>query len=54
MGNVKQKIDGRKVIYAKGQYWDWNTSYKVYNSRKNYDQLKWSDLGIRSSPKKRK
>jgi len=54
MGNVKQIIDGRKVIYAKGQYWDWNSSYKVYNSRKNYAQLKWSDLGIRSSPKRRK
>ena len=54
MTNVKQKIEGRKTIYAKGQYWDWNSAYKVYNYRKNYDQLKWSDLGIRSSPKKRR
>ena len=54
MSTVKQKIDGKNTIYLKSQYWDWNTAYKVYNSRKNYDQLKWSDLGIRSSPKKRK
>lgn len=50
-GIVKQKIDGRGTIYTKGQYWDWNKVYKVYNSRKTYDQLKWADLGIRSSKK---
>ncbi|GAI98555.1 unnamed protein product, partial [marine sediment metagenome] len=44
-GNVKKKISGKNTVYAKGQYWDWNTAYKVYNSRKNYEQLKWSDLG---------
>ena len=47
-GTVKQKLGGKKVIYAKGQYWDWNSVYKVYNSRKNYSQLKYSDLNIKS------
>ena len=51
---VDQKIGGRKTIYAKGQYWDWNTAYKAYNSRKTYLQLTWAILGIRSLPKRRK
>jgi len=50
---VKQKIGNRKTIRAKGQQWNWNSAYKVYNSTKTYEQLKWSDLGIRSSPKKK-
>ena len=51
--NVKQKIDGKKTIYVKEQFWDWNSSYKVYNSRKTFDQLKWADLDIRSTPKRK-
>ncbi len=51
---IDQKLGGRNTIYAKGQYWDWNSAYKAYNSRKTYEQLKWSDLGIRSTPKRRK
>lgn len=53
MGTVKQRIDKRDVIYAKKQYWDWNSAYKVYNSRKDYSQLKWEDI-IRSIPKRKK
>lgn len=53
-GAVRRKIEGRKTIYTKGQYWDWNPAYKVYNSRKNYDQLQWSDLGVKSSPSRRR
>ena len=51
---VKVKIEGRRTIYTKGQYWDWNPVYKVYNSRNNMNQLQWGDLNIRSKPKKRK
>ena len=50
-GNVKVKINKMKTIYVKGQYWDWNPAYKVYNSRKTYDQLKWEDLNIKSEPR---
>lgn len=54
MSVVKQKLGGRNTLYAKGQYWDWNSTYKVYNSRKNFNQLTWTDLNIRSRPKKRR
>jgi hypothetical protein len=51
---VKVKIEGRNTIYAKGQYWDWNAVYKTYNGRKNNYLLTWKDLGIRSTPKRRR
>ena len=51
---IKRKIGGKSTIYAKGQYWDWNSAYRVYNSRKTYEQLKSSHLGIRSSPRRRR
>jgi len=54
MKTIKHKIAGMKTIYAKGQYWDWNPTYKVYNSRKDYSQLNLSDLKIRSKKRRKK
>lgn len=51
---VNHKINGMKTIYCKGDYWDWMPEYKTYNSRKKNDLLTWSDLGVRSTPPKRK
>lgn len=49
---VDTKIGGKKTIYAKGDYWDWNPAYKTYNSRKTNELLRWSDLNIRSTRKR--
>ena len=44
----------KKTIYAKRDYYDWNPVYHTYNSRKGNELLKWSDLGIRSTRRKRR
>jgi len=53
MGIIKKKIDGKKTIYVKGDYWDWNPVYKTYNSRRTNSLLYWEDIGLRSTPKRR-
>ncbi len=50
---VDTKIGGKKTIYVKGDYWDWNPAYKTYNSRKTNELLRWSDLGVRSTRKRK-
>ena len=50
---VDSKIGGKKTIYAKGDYYDWNPVYKTYNSRKRNELLTWADIGVRSTPKRK-
>lgn len=48
---VNKKLGGRKTIFWNGDYYDWNTAYKTYNSRKKNELLRWED--ILGSPPKR-
>jgi len=50
---VDTKLGGRKTIYAKGDYYDWNSVYHTYNSRKGNELLRWSDLNVRSTRSKK-
>jgi len=43
-GTVRRKINGKSSIKVKGEWYDWNRAYRVYNRRKDYEQLRWSDL----------
>ena len=49
---VDTKLGGKKTIYCKGDYYDWNSAYHTYNSRKGNELLRWSDLNIRSTRRK--
>lgn len=44
---VNVKLGGMKTVFVKGEYWDWNTVYRTYNSRKQNELLRWVDLGIK-------
>jgi hypothetical protein len=45
-GTIKTKILGMNSIKVRGEIFRWNPVYKVYNSNKNYDQLKYKDIKI--------
>lgn len=43
---VKVKIGRANTILVNGKIYDWNSAYKLYNARDNYNQLKWKDIGV--------
>ena len=49
--HVNKKLRGKKTIFCKGDYYDWDSAYNAYISRKKKNVLQWEDIVPSTPPK---